>query len=87
MINYHIADVAKSWFNCITFQSQASMYACSHGHFKVSFDTDDFERLFFHFLRESPNLLSYLDFQNKCLVDFFEELFIIWPMQRKEHYS
>ena len=61
------------------------MYACSHGHFKVSFDTDDFERLFFHFLRESPNLLSYLDFQNKCLVDFFEELFIIWPMQRKEH--
>ena len=63
------------------------MYACSHGHFKVSFDTDDFERLFFHFLRESPNLLSYLYFQNKCLVDFFEELFIIWPMQRKEYYS
>ena len=44
-------------------------YACGHGHFKVSFDTDDFERLFFDFLRESPNLLSYLDFQNKCLVD------------------
>ena len=80
----NVADVAKPWFN----YPVSGEYVCLRSWTCQSIGWhNDFERLLFHFLRESPNLLSYLVFQNKCLVDFFEELFIIWPMQRKEHYS
>ena len=60
----NVADVAKPWFN----YPVSGEYVCLRSWTCQSIGWhNDFERLFFHFPRESPNLLSYLVFQNEWL--------------------